>query len=109
LFAAGAYDDTVAAYRPRLERIAAALRGVQATCRVLSPEDGEGFPLLEITVDEQALGRTAFEVCRRLRRGNPPVYVGHGRLSQGRLIVHPLHLGDDTVDRLVRRLRAELE
>src|SRR5437588_527827 len=52
LFAAGAYDDLVAAYRPRLERIAAGLRGAQAGCQVVCPEDGESFPLLEIAVDE---------------------------------------------------------
>jgi L-seryl-tRNA(Ser) seleniumtransferase len=107
LFAAGAYDDILAEYRPRLERIAAALRGVQATCRVLSPED-ESFPLLEIAVDEKALGRTAFEVCRRLRQGSPPVYVGHGRLDQGKLVIHPMHLDDHLVNTLGRRLREEL-
>jgi L-seryl-tRNA(Ser) seleniumtransferase len=107
LFAAGAYDDVVAEYRLRLERIAAALRGVQATCRVLSPED-ESFPLLEIAVDEKALGRTAFEVCRRLRQGSPPVYAGHGRLDQGKLMIHPMHLDDHLANALTRRLREEL-
>jgi L-seryl-tRNA(Ser) seleniumtransferase len=108
LYAAGRYDDLVAEYRPRLERIAAALQGVLASCALVSRGDEESFPLLEITVDEKALGRTAFEVCRRLRQGTPPIYVGHGRLHQGRLLVHPMHLDDQAAGTLARRLREEL-
>jgi L-seryl-tRNA(Ser) seleniumtransferase len=108
LFAAGEYAEMTADYRSRLERIAAALTDVHATCTLQDREDGECFPLLEITVAERALRRSAMEVCRRLRRGRPPVYVGHGRLHQGKLIVHPMHLDDDAVNHLIRRLREEL-
>ncbi len=108
LFVAGDYADLVAAYRPRLEKIAAALRGLSATCHLLEREEGESFPLLEIAVDEKALGRTALEICRRLRKGTPPIYVGHGRLHQGKLLVHPMHLDEQLTDVLVRRLREEL-
>jgi L-seryl-tRNA(Ser) seleniumtransferase len=109
MFAAGQYDDLVAACRPRLERLATALKGVPATCCVLDRGDGESYPLLEITVDEKGLGRTAFDICRRLRQGRPPVYVGHGRLHQAKLILHPMHLDDQVTDTLARRLREELE
>jgi hypothetical protein len=61
-----------------------------------------------IALDEAAVGRSATEVCRHLRAGEPPVYVGHGRLSEGKLVVHPLHLDDAKVDVLARRLREEL-
>lgn len=107
LYAAGAYDDLVAQYRPRLERIAQALHGI-ATCTVVQRSDPETFPLLEVSVDEAALGRTAFDVCRSLRRGTPPIYVGHGRLPQGKLVIHPMHLDDAKADVLTRRLREEL-
>jgi L-seryl-tRNA(Ser) seleniumtransferase len=108
LFAAGRYDDLVREYRPRLEGIAASLEGVPAGCRLVVPDDAECFPLLEIAVDEQTLGRSAFEVCRRLRQGSPPVYVGQGRLHQARLIVHPMHLDEESARTLARRLRKEL-
>jgi D-glucosaminate-6-phosphate ammonia-lyase len=108
LFAKGAYDPIVAGYRPRLERVAAALRGLQVRCAVPERGDGESFPVLIIDVDEAALGRSATEVCRRLRAGDPPIYVGHGRLAEGRLVIHPLHLDDAKADIVARRLTEEL-
>jgi D-glucosaminate-6-phosphate ammonia-lyase len=108
LFASGAYDPIVAGYRPRLERLAAALGGLPAHCSIGERPDGECFPVLVIAVDEAALGRSAIEVCRRLRVGSPPVYVGHGRLAEGQLIIHPLHLDDAKAQVLARRLREEL-
>jgi L-seryl-tRNA(Ser) seleniumtransferase len=108
LFAAGAYEEIVAAYRPRLERIAAALEGLCVTCRIVSAADGEGFPLLHVTLQGADAGRAALEVCRRLRRGAPPVYIGHRLLHQGTLLVHPMHLDVPAVDAMARRLREEL-
>jgi L-seryl-tRNA(Ser) seleniumtransferase len=107
-FVDGAYDRLTADYRPRLERIAEGLCALPVTCSVMLSRDPESFPILEITVDEGSSGRSVLEVCRELRRGSPPVYVGHGRLHQGKLIVHPMHLHDDNVPILVRRLREEL-
>jgi L-seryl-tRNA(Ser) seleniumtransferase len=108
LFAAGAYDEEVAAYRPRLERIAAALEGASVTCRVVRPRDEEGFPVLHVILREQPPARTALEVCRRLRQGTPPIYVGHRLLHEGTLIVHPMHLDERAADTLAGRLREEL-
>ena len=54
------------------------------------------------------LGRTAFDVCRSLRTGAPPVYVGHGKLRDGILVVNPLCLDDETAVSLARRLQEEL-
>jgi L-seryl-tRNA(Ser) seleniumtransferase len=51
---------------------------------------------------------SALEVCRRLRHGRPPIYVGHGLLHEGKLSVNPLHLNDETTAVLARRLREEL-
>jgi L-seryl-tRNA(Ser) seleniumtransferase len=106
LFAAGAYDPVVAGYRPRLERLAASLRGIRAVIQDRS--DGESFPVLVVAVDEASRGRSATEVCRRLRAGDPPIYVGHGRLAEGKLVIHPLHLDDAKAEILGRRLREEL-
>jgi L-seryl-tRNA(Ser) seleniumtransferase len=108
LFVSGSYDEMVAEYRPRLERIAAALEGAPVSCRVVSPADSEGFPLLQIAVQLPDAGEIALEVCRRLRRGTPPIYLGHRLLHQGSLLVHPMHLDDEAADTLARRLREEL-
>ncbi len=107
MFASGQYDREVAEQRRRLDRIADQLDSVAASCRI---EQGhaESLPLLIVSVDEGRLGRTAFEVCRALRAGSPPCYLGHGRLGDGQLVVNPLHLADESAELLARRLREEL-
>lgn len=108
LYVAGGYDEIVHGYRPRLERIAAGLKVTHAVCTILEQGDDETFPILEIALEEKVLGRDAFAVCRRLRQGDPPIYVGHLRLPQGKLLIHPMCLDDGSADVLTRRLREEL-
>ncbi len=104
LFLSGAHEGEVPLARARLERLAGRLEGLPVRCQLLLAADGESLPLLEIALDESALGCSALEVCRELRRGSPPVQVGHGRLHEGRLVIHPLHLDEPAVDVLGRRL-----
>ncbi len=108
LFANGAYDSELPAHHRRLDQIAAALVGLPIACRVTSPSDGQSLPILEIGLDEEVVGRDALEVCRALRRGQPPVQVGHGLLHEGKLVINPLHLDDRNAAVLARRLRDEL-
>lgn len=108
LFDQGGYLVELDSQRLRLEKICDALRDLPARCHLLDRRDGESPPWLEIELDEQRLGRTAMEVCRRLRRGEPPVYVGHGQLAHGRLVIYPLCLVPADVDVLAERLAREL-
>ncbi len=85
-----------------LERLAQQLAGIP--CQLCLPLEEESMPTLEIQVVKQS----AIEVCRRLRHGSPPIYVGHGKLDRGRLIIDPLHLDEQTLPRLAQRLREEL-
>lgn len=105
LFASGAYDAELPGRRRLLEKLAAGLEGWAVECRLKIPEEPEAFPLLEIVLKN---GRSAFDVCRALRQGTPSIQVGHGLLSQGVLIIHPLHLTEDTAAVLLGRLREEL-
>jgi D-glucosaminate-6-phosphate ammonia-lyase len=107
MFVRGDYDRELPDHRRRLEAIAAELAHCAACCR-LADAGGESLPLLEVSVNEQRLGRTALEVCRLLRAGSPPCYVGHGALRAGKLIINPLHLDDPAAATLARRLREEL-
>jgi D-glucosaminate-6-phosphate ammonia-lyase len=108
LFTGGAYLEELAQQRRWLETIAAGLQGTAATARLIVPADGESLPLLEITLDEAKLGRTAWDVCRRLRHGKPPVHAGHGKLDEGMLTINPLHLNEERTALVLRRLREEL-
>lgn len=126
-FATGVYDRDLPRFHAYLREIESALN-TPATCDAAGrdaagrdapalelavtchwPKVGQGsVPLLELAIDERRLGRTALEVCRLLRHGVPPVYVGHGKLDEGRLVIHPLHLTAERVASLIFRLRSEL-
>ncbi|MCZ6677599.1 MAG: selenocysteine synthase, partial [Candidatus Poribacteria bacterium] len=108
LFTSGAYDEAPVKARLLLEQIAEKLNDCPARCRVLDKGDGESLPLLEIAVDEVATARTAMEICRSLRRGDPPIYVSHGGLWEGKLLINPLHLDDSSAAILAERIRQEL-
>jgi L-seryl-tRNA(Ser) seleniumtransferase len=109
LFVSGKYDSDLELFRSYLQRIADELTGTAATCELLDKGDHETPPSLLVSIDEAALGRTAFEVCQRLRHGHPPIYVGHGRLAQAKLVINPLCLNGDRSAILARRLREELQ
>lgn len=108
LFASGGYDAQLSAMHQVLEQIADALREAPCACQIVEGADGESPPTLLITLNEAALDRSALDVCRALRHGDPPVYVGHGRLDQGQLVVRPQCLSADQTPILAKRLCAEL-
>ena len=108
LFASGAYDTDIPRLGSYLETITAALNGLPVDCHITEPSSPDRWPLLEISIDEAAAGRTAFEICKALRTGSPPVYVSHGKLSDGILVVNPLCLDDAGAARLAERISDEL-
>lgn len=96
LFASGEYDGDLPHQRRRLEIIEDRLAGhAMFTTRMIDDPTTERGPLLEIDVTTGESAKAAFEVCRRLRQATPPVYVGHGKLDHGTLVVNPLCLDDD--------------
>jgi D-glucosaminate-6-phosphate ammonia-lyase len=108
LFASGAYVDEVAAMTDRLQVVEAALKSTKARCRLVPGASADHWAVLEIAIDDPAPERAAFDVCRRLRKGSPPVYVGHGKLTDGVLVVNPVCIAASQWEPLSRRLRDEL-
>jgi D-glucosaminate-6-phosphate ammonia-lyase len=108
LFINGEYESHRVEMQRHLQRVVDALAGLPVCTRLVIPDDGESAPTLELSVNESRLGRTAFEVCRRLRHSTPPIYVGHGQLDQGRLVIHPIHLNEERTTQLIAGLRGEM-
>lgn len=104
LFASGAYDAEFAALGERLRGLESALKGAKCRCRVVPAASADHWPILEVDVG----AASAFEVCRRLRSGSPPVYVGHGKLAEGVLVVNPTCVQLEQWPELQRRLVDEL-
>lgn len=65
-------------------------------------------PRLLLTLDEQAMGCSAFAVIRQLLDGSPRIAVSEGRAREGALLLNPLALRDDDVAPLIARLRVVL-
>ncbi|WP_406697734.1 aminotransferase class V-fold PLP-dependent enzyme [Singulisphaera sp. Ch08] len=108
LFTEGRYDQDLGGMQANLERVASALEASTVHCSLIVPADAQSLPTLEILLGEAELGRSAFEVCRRLRHGKPPIYVGHSLLDEGKLLINPLHLNEHRTTVLAKRLREEL-
>jgi D-glucosaminate-6-phosphate ammonia-lyase len=65
-------------------------------------------PAVQIDLDEDALGRTAFDIIAQLLDGTPRVAVNEGRARVGGLLINPLALAEADIAPLVGRLRAVL-
>ncbi len=107
LFARSGYADELPAQRDRLTRIMDSLRGTDVELRLRDPADHESSPLLEIVVGDRH-HVSALDVCRNLRQGKPPIYVGHHKLHEGILVINPLCLSDERADLVGDRMREEL-
>lgn len=109
LFASGAYDAEAELHRTKLETIAAGLQNSPCHCQIIQLQGAGRLPNLEITIDEEAAGLTAFEVCRQLRSGTPPVYAGHGKLTEGILVISPLCFSAEDAPIIAEQLRRVLK
>ena len=101
LFISGAYDASVLTARSILEKIVQGLKGCPVQCTIRDKGDNESLPLLEIKTTD---GETAMRICRDLRCGNPPIYLGHSAVKEGKLLVNPLHLDQKTAETIVARI-----
>ena len=59
-------------------------------------------------IDVTPTGRSAMEICRELRAGDPSVFVGHSRLHDEILTVNPVCLSETQLPDLIRQLRAAI-
>ena len=108
LFCEGDYDSHLEEFSGWLEQISAQLGSCPVTCRLLESEDGQAPSRLEIQLGVSGLQRNAMEICRALREGDPPVYVGHEHLHENILVVNPFCMVKDQVEPLGRRLAEEI-
>lgn len=89
--------------------IAARLAGIPHVKARLQTASVTGrFPLLEVSLNELALGRTASALSLALQAGDPPVHLGERRAAEGVLTIHPdgLRDGDELI--VATRLAAVL-
>lgn len=104
LFVSGAWDTQLDACRRRVESIARQLSAAGMKCHTVDPAADDQWPVLEVHVDSTVCGKSAMQVCRELRGGSPPIYVGHACLQRGLLVINPVCVADDMVEKLAARV-----
>ena len=96
------------AARRHLESVVSGLKGLPVEPRLNVPRDKAAMPSLQLVLNRDALGRSAFAIARELKRGDPGVFVNERLLEQETLVINPIHLDAARTDALTRRLRAVL-
>ena len=82
-------------------------KGISKTlfaCRLID----DTMPTLEIEIPADA-NKNAFEVCRQLRQSDPSIYVGHGKLEEGIVVINPSCLSEDQLAPLEYQIVTQLE
>lgn len=100
-------DLTEEKFAKRAEHLRQLLEGIKtrvgdvAGVEVRMTEDGKGgYPILEVKIDEQAVGKSAAEVSQRLKDGEPSIYVRDKYLHKGLVIINSINL-DEEIARVV--------
>jgi L-seryl-tRNA(Ser) seleniumtransferase len=107
-YAAGSDEEDARVWTQRLEIVAAALGEVEGvTVAHRSPAD-RPIPHLLLTLDENRLGLTAYDVVTELLDGSPAVAVTESRAEFGELSVNAMGLTDGEAEIVGHRLRAAL-
>ena len=101
------YDDSYEEQRGYLEYLVDGLSGLPAEVVIDVPD--EGSPVLNLALDEEALGRTAYEVAHQLKNGDPRVFVQETGLAEAALVVNPINLNQARTEALAEALRQVLK
>ena len=107
LFVDGVIGPGADEQRRYLEYVADGLSGLAVEPRIVAA-GATGEPLLHLVLDSEALGKSGFEACRELKRGEPGVFPNKGLLAQDILVVSPFNLDQARTEALTRRLREVL-
>jgi D-glucosaminate-6-phosphate ammonia-lyase len=94
--------------RKHLEYIVSGMKGLPVDPQLNLPQDRTGTPSLQLVLRTEALGRSAFDVSRELKQGNPGVFVNERLLAQNTLVINPMHLNRARTEALTQRLKAVL-
>ena len=102
LFVEDNYESNYIDQTNYLKSIVSAISSKALETRIFAPE--EGSPILTIRVNEEVLQKSAFEISRQLKNGNPGVFVQEVGLGEGIITIHPMNLNEDRTRILTKKL-----
>ncbi|NLE95943.1 MAG: aminotransferase class V-fold PLP-dependent enzyme [Dehalococcoidia bacterium] len=93
----------------RVQMILGRLTDIQGVRVRVCEDEEEYYPMLEITVEQETAGRSALDVVRVLKRGEPAIILEDSAAERGVLYLDSLNLMDAaTADHVAERLRTAL-
>ena len=111
LFVATDHDAALADQEAKARYIAEELVDLPGVTTVFLPasESSRGRTYAAITLDERALGKTAYDIIDRLKEGDPAIHVSEYRAGEGTLLINPFNLTEGDEARIAQRMREVLE
>jgi D-glucosaminate-6-phosphate ammonia-lyase len=106
MFSTGVYQKQKKIAKKHLTKMKDCLVAAFVDCKIIT--DFEKMPELEISISETKDGISAFELCRKLRSGSPPIYVYHGDLFNGKLIINTMDLDEKSIEIISQRIYNEI-
>jgi L-seryl-tRNA(Ser) seleniumtransferase len=107
-FAAGSDEADAAIWNEQLNLIESALEGISNITVERKMGAKQPIPMLDITINEHALGRTAYHVLNELIEGDPAIAVAESRAEFGVITINPHSLCDAEIPIVAKRLREVL-
>ena len=90
----------------KMEALSAATgRLANVEIRLVADRKRTEIPVLQLHLDEEALGITALELVRQLQEGDPAIYADAGLRAEGVVSFRPMCLRQDEEEVIARRLR----
>lgn len=108
-FVAGSDEADQADWLAKLEHIHASLKGLDHVSPVISPKADGGVPMLNITIDEAKLGKSAYDILNELLDGEPSIALAESYAEFGVIGVNPHGLNNDEVEIVAERLQRVLQ
>jgi L-seryl-tRNA(Ser) seleniumtransferase len=103
-FVAGSDEADQAAWLAKLEHIQASITGLPHLTTAIAHKADGGIPILNLTLDEKALGKRAYDVLNELLDGEPSIALAESYAEFGVIGVNPHGLDDEEVEIVSRRL-----
>jgi L-seryl-tRNA(Ser) seleniumtransferase len=98
--------ETSAQFKSLLRVISTRIENINGVTTKITGGYPEAFPVLDITIDEASAGISANEASSRLRKEH--IFVRETYAGEGRLIIHPINLNDDSAALIGGRLEAAI-
>jgi L-seryl-tRNA(Ser) seleniumtransferase len=107
-YTAGSDEEDARLWSERLELVAAGLGEVDGVVIERRCPPDRPIPTLRLALDEELLGRTAYDVVTDLLDGSPPIAITESRAELRELSVNATGLTDGEAEIVGRRLRESL-